>query len=67
MIIADWGEFSAEQERLLLDIMRLIERLGLQIAYPSQSIYLATMGNAPDGVEPPAKPNSAPIRNEKGE
>ena len=63
MNIADWGEFSSEQERLLLDILRLVESLGLQIAYPTQSIVLETSGSS---IEPPAKTDSAPIRNEKG-
>jgi len=65
--IADWGEFSTEQERILLDIMRQVESLDLQIAYPTQSIYIETMGTAPDGTAPsPVKPDSAPIGNERG-
>lgn len=38
--IADWGQFTAEKERILIEIMRLVERLGLQIAFPSQSLYI---------------------------
>ena len=66
--IADWGAFTAEQERILLEIMRLVESLDLQIAYPTQSIYVETMepNSAPNGAEQPAKPDSASSRNERG-
>ncbi|MEO8393109.1 MAG: mechanosensitive ion channel family protein [Chloroflexota bacterium] len=65
--IADWGEFSAEQERILLDILRLVESLGLQIAFPTQSIYLEATGGVPEsiGIESLIKPNFAPIGNEQ--
>jgi MscS family membrane protein len=63
--IADWGAFSAEQERILLDIMRLVESLGLQIAFPSQSIYVETAGTGNgNGIAPLS--DSAPTRNERG-
>ena len=38
--IADWREFTAEKERILLDIMRVVDNLNLQIAFPSQSLYV---------------------------
>ncbi len=44
--MADWGAFTAEQERIFLEIMRLVENMGLQIAFPSQSIYLENMGSS---------------------
>jgi MscS family membrane protein len=38
----DWNQFLELQEGLLLDIMRCIESAGVQIALPSQSVFLAT-------------------------
>ncbi len=44
--IADWGAFTAEKERILLEIMRTVEGLGLQIAYPSRTLYIENLGSA---------------------
>ncbi len=46
--ISDWGEFTAEKERILLEIMRVVENLGLQIAFPSQSLYIESRGDGPN-------------------
>lgn len=43
--IADWKEFSAEKERILIDIMRAVEDHGLQLAFPSTSIYVENLNN----------------------
>jgi MscS family membrane protein len=43
--IADWGTFTAEKERILLEILRLFDRQGLQLAYPSRSIYIENTGD----------------------
>jgi MscS family membrane protein len=41
--IPDWKEFSAEKERILIDIMRAVEDRGLQLALPSTSIYVENL------------------------
>lgn len=48
----DWNQFLELQEGLLLGIMRCIESAGVQIALPSQSVFLATNSSAsePDGT-----------------
>ncbi len=45
--IADWTEFTAEKERILLEVMRVVESLGLQIAFPSRSVYIENFGKMP--------------------
>lgn len=44
--ISAWVDFTAEKERILLEIMRIVEGLGLQIAFPSRSLYIENLGNA---------------------
>ena len=44
--IADWVGFTAEKERILLEIMRVVEAAGLQIAFPSRSLYIENLGSA---------------------
>lgn len=36
----DWSSELRERERLLLDILRLAESLGVEIAYPTQTLHL---------------------------
>jgi len=38
---SDWSEFLAIQEELLLGVMDIVERTGTEIAFPSQTMYLA--------------------------
>lgn len=38
--IADWTAFTAQQEHILIEIMRLVERMGLQLAVPIQSVVI---------------------------
>lgn len=40
VLIADWAEFTAEQESINLDIMDIVERAGLGMAFPSTSVYI---------------------------
>lgn len=62
--LADWGAFTAEKERVLLEIMRLIDRQGLQIAFPSRSIYIETTGDfVPQALSADAADNPAPAAN----
>ncbi len=36
----DWAEYLAIREEFNLKIMKLLEELGVEIAFPSQTIYL---------------------------
>ena len=43
VLLSDWREFSAKQEDVLLQIMGIVERLGIDFAFPSRSIYIESM------------------------
>jgi MscS family membrane protein len=45
----DWSQFLEIQEGLLLRIMACIETAGVQIALPSQAIFVATASTSTDG------------------
>ena len=45
VLLADWREFAAKKESVYLAIMDIVERLGIDFAFPSRSIYIET---APD-------------------
>ena len=36
----DWRAFTALKEELLFEIMRIVEELGIEFAFPSQSLYI---------------------------
>lgn len=38
--VPDWGAELAERHRLAVDIVRLAERLGVEFAFPTQTLYL---------------------------
>lgn len=38
--LADWGEFTAEREIINLEMMKIVEELGLHIAFPSRAVYI---------------------------
>lgn len=38
--IPDWTEFTAEKERVLLDLLSLLQTHGVSIAFPSQTVYV---------------------------
>ena len=40
VLLSDWREFTALKESLYLDIMGIVERLGIDFAFPSQSLYI---------------------------
>lgn len=44
---ADWGEFTAEREVVNLEIMKIMEDLGLHIAFPSRAVYIDTTPRPP--------------------
>ncbi len=41
--LANWGEFTSEKERLNLEIMNIVRRSGLDIAFPSRSLYIENL------------------------
>lgn len=57
--IADWVGFTTEKERILLEIMRVVEGLGLQIAYPSRTLYIENLGSVMNLSEQGLKNNAA--------
>lgn len=50
----DWATELRERHRLFLDIMRLAHRLGIEFAFPTQTLYLERGGG-------PAQPDPAPF------
>jgi MscS family membrane protein len=43
ILLPDWGEYTALKEDLYLEIMEIVEKLGLSFAFPSQSLYIESM------------------------
>ena len=58
VLLADWREFAAKKENVYLDIMDVVERLGIDFAFPSQSIYIETVPEI-DTVSEQMLPKSA--------
>lgn len=51
----DWTTELRERHRLYLDILRIAERIGVEFAYPTQTLYLKRGGDIePGGEIPPA-------------
>jgi len=50
--VPDWATELRERERLFLDIVRLADQLGVQFAFPTQTIHLHQEN--PDAPHPPA-------------
>ncbi|MCY3780119.1 MAG: mechanosensitive ion channel family protein, partial [Chloroflexi bacterium] len=40
VLLTDWKEFTARKEAVFLEIMGIVERLGIEFAFPSQSVYI---------------------------
>lgn len=61
--IADFTAFTQEQERILLDVMRLLEQQRVTLALPSQTVYYEYPDDAP--AAPPSRaavrPRTAPF------
>lgn len=51
--VPDWATELRERHRLFLDIMRLAKRLGVEFAFPTQTLYL-------ERGQGPARPSDAP-------
>lgn len=43
VLLADWREFTARKESVYLEIMGIVEGLGIEFAFPSQSVYIETV------------------------
>ena len=41
--LEDWKTFTAAKEGILLEIMRMVERLGLHIAFPRSALYIGDL------------------------
>ena len=52
VLLPDWGDFTARKEDLYLEIMGIVEKLGLSFAFPSQSLYIEAM----PGIKTPKEP-----------
>lgn len=52
----DWGTELRERHRLFLDIMRVAKRLGVDFAFPTQTVHLHHESSPPDGYKPPQPP-----------
>ena len=50
VLLSDWREFSAKKEAVFLEIMGIAERLGIDFAFPSRSIYLESMPEAKEAA-----------------
>ncbi len=43
VLLADWREFTARKENVFLEIMGIVERLGIEFAFPSRSVYIESV------------------------
>ena len=46
VLLTDWREYTALKEQLNLEIMGIVESLGISFAFPSQSLYIEDMPGA---------------------
>lgn len=54
--ISDWGEFTAKQEHINLQVMEIIESMGLGFAFPSRSLYIETLPDDDQDQQPLKRP-----------
>ena len=52
----DWATELREKHRLMVDIVRLAHRLGVQFAFPTQTLHLASVPPGVGGASPPDDP-----------
>ena len=43
VLLADWREFTAKKEELFLEFIGIAEGLGIEFAFPSQSVYIESI------------------------
>lgn len=48
----DWSTELRERHRLMVDIIRLASRLGVEFAFPTQTLYMQAADGAPNGSAP---------------
>ncbi len=58
--IPDWNEWMAEQEAINLDVMDLVENMGLSMAFPSRSLYLESLPQVAEDALPPLTQDHRP-------
>ncbi len=58
----DWGTELRERHRFLVDCLRIAKRLGIEFAYPTQTLYMKQSASA---VLPPEEGEFAPARSEQ--
>lgn len=54
--LADWFAFNVEVQEISLEIMDIMEEMGLSFAFPSRSVYVEQMPPPPEPVPPDAAP-----------
>lgn len=56
VVVPDWSTELRERERLFLDIMRLAKKLGVEFAFPTQTLHVESMANLGSFVPTPERP-----------
>lgn len=51
ILLGDWGDFNREQQEIMLQVMDIVEEMGLSFAFPSRSLYIEQMPR-PTGADP---------------
>jgi MscS family membrane protein len=59
MMLPNWGEYTAEVELVNLEIMEIVEEMGVNIAFPSRSIYIESLPQ-PEGERIISMPTGRP-------
>ncbi|EGV16287.1 mechanosensitive ion channel family protein [Thiocapsa marina] len=54
--VPDWSAELVERQRVFLEIMRLADRLGVEFAFPTQTIEVETMPGQPHQARPVQEP-----------
>jgi len=62
ILLADWGEWTAETELINLEIMDIVDSLGLSIAFPSRSLYIETLPEMTGQAASHTSPEPLPIQ-----
>ncbi|MBN2471315.1 MAG: mechanosensitive ion channel family protein [Anaerolineae bacterium] len=51
IMLSDWKAFHLEQQEIMLQIMDIVEDMGLSFAFPSQSLYIEQLPQAARGAQ----------------
>lgn len=54
IFLADWAAFTAEKEAINLEILKIVEELGLSIAIPNRSLYIEDKSRLLDSASSPS-------------